>query len=132
MSPLSNNALFLAYDKNPFYSFFQKGMNVSLSTDDPLQFSYTKEPLIEEYSVAAQIYKLSGVDMCELACNSVKQSGWEVAIKKHWLGKNFIVGGIDGNDIEKTNVPDIRVGYREETLKSELDLIDYYTRLRKA
>lgn len=132
MSPLSNNALFLAYDKNPFYSFFQKGMNVSLSTDDPLQFSYTKEPLIEEYSVAAQIYKLSGVDMCELACNSVKQSGWEVAIKKHWLGKNFIVGGIDGNDIEKTNVPDIRVGYREETLKSELDLIDYYTRLKKA
>ncbi|ODV68370.1 AMP deaminase [Hyphopichia burtonii NRRL Y-1933] len=107
MSPLSNNALFLTYDKNPFYNFFKKGMNVSLSTDDPLQFSYTKEPLIEEYSVAAQIYKFSGVDMCELAYNSVKQSGWEASIKKHWLG----------NDIEKTNVPDIRIGYREETLK---------------
>lgn len=30
-------------------------MNVSLSTDDPLQFHFTKEPLIEEYSVAAQV-----------------------------------------------------------------------------
>lgn len=129
MSPLSNNALFLTYDKNPFYNFFKKGLNVSLSTDDPLQFSYTKEPLIEEYSVAAQIYKFTGVDMCELALNSVKQSGWELAIKKHWLGKKFMKQGVEGNDIEKTNVPDIRVGYREETLNSELQLVDFYNSL---
>lgn len=129
MSPLSNNALFLAYDKNPFYNFFKKGLNVSLSTDDPLQFSYTKEPLIEEYSVAAQIYKFSSVDMCELAMNSVRQSGWEMKIKKHWLGANYALGGVTGNDIEKTNVPDIRVGFREDTLKSELQLVDYYNLL---
>lgn len=132
MSPLSNNALFLTYDKNPFYNFFKKGLNVSLSTDDPLQFSYTKEPLIEEYSVAAQIYKLSSVDMCELAMNSVKQSGWEYQVKRHWLGKNFILGGTAGNDIEKTNVPDIRTNYREETLQSELELINYYNNLTKS
>lgn len=129
MSPLSNNALFLTYDKNPFYNFYKKGLNVSLSTDDPLQFSYTKEPLIEEYSVAAQIYKFSSVDMCELAKNSVLQSGFEWAIKKHWLGKKFMRSGVEGNDIEKTNVPDVRVGYREETLNSELDLVQYYTSL---
>lgn len=129
MSPLSNNALFLTYDKNPFFTFFKKGLNVSLSTDDPLQFSYTKEPLIEEYSVAAQIYKFSSVDMCELALNSVKQSGWESQIKKHWLGKSYLKSGVEGNDIEKTNVPAIRVGYRDETLKSELLLVDYYTSL---
>lgn len=129
MSPLSNNALFLTYDKNPFYSFFRKGLNVSLSTDDPLQFSYTKEPLIEEYSVAAQIYKLSAVDMCELARNSVLQSGWETVIKMHWLGKKYFLGGVEGNNIEKTNVPSIRVDYREQTLKSELDLVEYYTNL---
>lgn len=129
MSPLSNNALFLTYDKNPFHNFFKKGLNVSLSTDDPLQFSYTKEPLIEEYSVAAQIYKLSGVDMCELAKNSVHQSGWEWEIKKHWLGKKFMLPGVEGNDIEKTNVPDMRIGYREETLRSELQMVDYYTNL---
>lgn len=55
MSPLSNNALFLDYERNPFPTFFQRGLNVSLSTDDPLQFHFTKEPLIEEYSVAAQV-----------------------------------------------------------------------------
>lgn len=36
MSPLSNNLLFLEYDKNPFPRFFKKGLNVTLSTDDPL------------------------------------------------------------------------------------------------
>lgn len=129
MSPLSNNALFLTYDKNPFYNFFKKGLNVSLSTDDPLQFSYTKEPLIEEYSVAAQIYKLSGVDMCELARNSVRQSGWEWAIKKHWLGKKFMLPGEEGNDVEKTNVPGTRVRYRDETLNEELKMVQLYTSL---
>ncbi|KAI5958963.1 AMD1 [Candida pseudojiufengensis] len=129
MSPLSNNALFLTYDKNPFYNFFKKGMNVSLSTDDPLQFSYTKEPLIEEYSVAAQIYKLSSVDMCELARNSCLQSGYEAENKKHWLGKNYMLGGVDGNDIEKTNIPNIRCEFRDETRKSEEHLIDYYNKI---
>ena len=55
MSPLSNNALFLSFDRNPFPAYFQRGLNVSLSTDDPLQFHFTKEPLIEEYSVATQV-----------------------------------------------------------------------------
>lgn len=42
MSPLSNNALFLSYERNPFPTFFKTGMNISLSTDDPLQFHFTK------------------------------------------------------------------------------------------
>jgi adenosine deaminase len=42
MSPMSNNALFLRYEKNPFDLFFRRGLNVSLSTDDPLQFHVTK------------------------------------------------------------------------------------------
>ena len=31
---------------------------------------------MEEYSIAAQVWKLSGVDMCELARNSVLMSGF--------------------------------------------------------
>ncbi|THC91067.1 hypothetical protein EYZ11_009474 [Aspergillus tanneri] len=100
MSPLSNNALFLTYDKNPCANFFRRGLNVSLSTDDPLQFAFTKEPLIEEYSVAAQIYKFSAVDMCELAKHSVEQR----------------------NNVAKSNVPDIREEFRHETLLGELAL----------
>jgi len=42
MSPLSNNALFLTYERNPLKEFFKTGLNVSLSTDDPLQFHFTK------------------------------------------------------------------------------------------
>ena len=55
MSPLSNNKLFVDYNRNPFYTYFLRGLNVSLSTDDPLMLHYTKEPLVEEYCVAAQV-----------------------------------------------------------------------------
>jgi AMP deaminase len=119
MSPLSNNALFLAYERNPFHQYFKRGLNVSLSTDDPLQFAFTKEPLIEEYAVAAQIYKLSPVDMCELAKNSVKQSGYEFSIKQQWLGPNFNMPGAQGNSMDKTNVPDRREEFRYRTLREE-------------
>lgn len=120
MSPLSNNALFLAYERNPFLKYFHRGLNVSLSTDDPLQFAFTKEPLIEEYAVAAQIYKLTAVDMCELAKHSVDQSGFEHVLKQHWLGQNYHLPGVDGNDVRKCNVPDRREAFRHETLVSEL------------
>ncbi|CAJ0756988.1 17039_t:CDS:10 [Entrophospora sp. SA101] len=130
MSPLSNNALFLTYERNPFMSFFQKGLNVSLSTDDPLQFHYTKEPLIEEYSVAAQIWKLSACDMCELARNSVLQSGFEMMLKKHWLGSKWFLPGPDGNDIHRTNTPNVRISFRHETLMEEINMLAKYSRLK--
>ncbi|CRK45726.1 hypothetical protein BN1723_001069, partial [Verticillium longisporum] len=126
MSPLSNNALFLAYERNPFYQYFRRGLNVSLSTDDPLQFAFTKEPLMEEYAVAAQIYKLSSVDMCELAKNSVKQSGYEKSVKEQWLGPNFHLPGKAGNSMEKTNVPDRREDFRHQTLQQERDVLQQY------
>jgi AMP deaminase len=55
VSPLSNNRLFLDYSKSPFPRFFAQGLNVSLSTDDPLMLHYTKDALLEEYSAAAQV-----------------------------------------------------------------------------
>lgn len=42
MSPLSNNNLFLDYHRNPLPNYFSRGLLVSLSTDDPLQFHFTK------------------------------------------------------------------------------------------
>lgn len=126
MSPLSNNALFLAYERNPFHQYFKRGLNVSLSTDDPLQFAFTKEPLIEEYAVAAQIYKLSSVDMCELAKNSVKQSGYESSIKQQWLGPDWNIPGAAGNAMVKTNVPDRREEFRYRTLLEERQMVERY------
>ena len=124
MSPLSNNALFLSYERNPFPNFFKNGLNVSLSTDDPLQFHFTKEPLLEEYSVAAQIYKLSPADMCELARNSCLQSGFEMEVKKNWLGPDWHKGV---NLIHKTNVPSLRVEYRQSTLQAERDMVSRFS-----
>ncbi|KIP10182.1 hypothetical protein PHLGIDRAFT_101508 [Phlebiopsis gigantea 11061_1 CR5-6] len=123
MSPLSNNALFLAYERNPLPDFFKVGLNVSLSTDDPLQFHFTKEPLLEEYSVAAHIYKFPQSSLAELARNSVIQSGFEMEIKRHWLGHKWYLPGAAGNDINKTNVPNIRLEYRRHTLLEELTMI---------
>ncbi|KAJ7078611.1 hypothetical protein B0H15DRAFT_860299 [Mycena belliarum] len=127
MSPLSNNALFLAYERNPLPDFFKTGLNVSLSTDDPLQFHFTKEPLLEEYSVAAHIYKFPQSSLAELARNSVIQSGFEMEVKRHWLGSQWYLPGAAGNDINKTNVPNLRLAYRHQTLMEELNMISAKT-----
>lgn len=41
-------------------------------------------------------------------------------MKQYWLGPNYTREGVAGNDITRTNVPDIRVAYRHETLIDEL------------
>ena len=105
-----------------------------------------QEPLMEEYSIAAQVWKLSPCDMCELARNSVLMSGFEhnvrktiyslflssiylfcfsFQVKQYWLGHRYQEEGPGGNDITRTNVPNIRVAYRHETLVEELKHILY-------
>ncbi|CAH1414273.1 unnamed protein product [Lactuca virosa] len=123
MSPLSNNSLFLDYHRNPFPMFFQRGLNVSLSTDDPLQIHLTKEPLVEEYGVAAKVWKLSSCDLCEIARNSVYQSGFSHAAKAHWLGGKYFKRGPEGNDIQKTNVPKMRISFRHQTWTEEMQYV---------
>ncbi|ONM61046.1 AMP deaminase [Zea mays] len=125
MSPLSNNSLFIDYHRNPFPTFFLRGLNVSLSTDDPLQIHLTKEPLVEEYSVAASLWKLSSCDLCEIARNSVYQSGFSHRLKSHWIGRNYYRRGPEGNDIHQTNVPHIRVEFRHTIWKEEMELIHF-------
>jgi hypothetical protein len=60
-----------------------------------------QEPLLEEYSVAAHILKLPQSSLCELARNSVIQSGFEMEVKRHWLGQKWYLPGAAGNDINK-------------------------------
>lgn len=119
LAPLSNNSLFLDYNRNPLPQFFARGMNVSISTDDPLMFHLCRDPLLEEYSISSQVWRLSNTDLCEIARNSVLMSGYDTTYKTHWLGENYYLPGVLGNDITKTNVPDIRIQYRHETLIDE-------------
>ncbi|CDJ66749.1 adenosine monophosphate deaminase, putative [Eimeria necatrix] len=111
VSPLSNNALFVDIAKNPLYSFFKIGLNVSLSTDDPLMFHFTDEPLLEEYSIAALV---SYQCVCAV-------SGFENEFKRHWLGDSYWLPGSEGNDMRRTNVSNIRLQYRIDTWREELE-----------
>jgi len=123
MSPLSNNALFLNISRNPFPTFFARGLNVTLSTDDPLQFHFSKEAIIEEYSVARSVWKLSSADLSEVARNSVLQSGFEHDLKVAWLGHNYWKFDVTRNDINRTNIPDCREAFRMDNLREELAFI---------
>lgn len=105
--------------------FFETGMNVVLTTDDPLQFHMSKEPLIEEYSIARQVWKLSAADLCEIAANSIRTSGYSDSTKCRWLGMNWDMPGPIGNDMHLTNVPDIRCAYRYETLNNEMHVLTH-------
>ena len=120
MSPASNNSLFLSYEKNPFQRYFKIGMNVSLSTDDPLMFHQTKEPLMEEYSIAKQLWRFTSADLCEMARNSVVQSGFPESKKRDWLGVNHIY---TQHNIDRDNVPGIRLAFRRQCLAEEWRVI---------
>jgi AMP deaminase len=70
--------------------------------------------------------------MCELARNSIMQSGWELQIKKQWLGPPLHpVPLIEGDDLEtvaNTNVPAGRLAFRREVLNEEKRLMMLSTR----
>ncbi|GMH47126.1 hypothetical protein TrRE_jg5961, partial [Triparma retinervis] len=118
VAPLSNNFLFTKMKDNPFSKFFRRGMNVALSTDDPLLFHMSDDPLLEEYSVARASFDLSMTDMCEIARNSVYQSGFSHKEKKEWLGSKYL-RGVKHCDVLKTHVPLIRAKFRAEHLAQE-------------
>ena len=44
-------------------------------------------------------------------------------VKQHWLGPNYTRDGVSGNDMTRTNVPDIRISYRYETMIEEMSNI---------
>eukprot|EP00760_Papus_ankaliazontas_P027928 PhM_4_TR3463/c1_g1_i14/m.25497/K01490/AMPD; AMP deaminase len=122
VSPLSNNSLFLDFLQNPFPDFFARGLNVSLSTDDPLQFHQTQEPLVEEYSIASKIWKFSANDMCELARNSVIQSGFDHRWKCSKIGDRYFLHSSAGNT-SSTHLSDIRMAFRFEVYHTEINYL---------
>ena len=122
-SPLSNNTLYLSYFENPFPQFFRRGLNVSLSTDEPLLFHHGDEPLIEEYGTAEKIYCLTATDVSEIAYNSVVNSSFSNEMKGEWLGPNYNLG-YEGNDILRSNLCDFRLQFRHECLLHEQTVLN--------
>lgn len=133
-----------SYKNNPFMRLTKIGFKVSISSNSVLyNSSYTLEPIIEEYSVAASIYLLNAADLCEFARNSVISSGYDGFYKAHWAGvtnkelphspASETLGLVDVwyDKVEDTrikhNVPHIRREYRNETLNQEWSFVkDYF------
>mmetsp|Transcript_20056 Transcript_20056/g.43015 ORF Transcript_20056/g.43015 Transcript_20056/m.43015 type:complete len:758 (+) Transcript_20056:43-2316(+) len=122
ISPLSNNFLFRKMHQNPFPKLFKRGLNVTLSTDDPLLFHMSDDALLEEYSVARASFDLSMTDISEIARNSVYQSGFENHLKEQWLGEHY-KKGVTHCDENKTHVPLIRAKFRAEHLALEHSIV---------
>lgn len=124
MSPLSNTARASGYLENPFPVFFHRGLNVSLATNKPLYFHFTREPLIEEYSIAAKLWRFEFNDLSEIARNSVLQCGFPHAWKERALGKLYQLRSTLGNDVRRSRLSDIRVALRYEIYHNELKYLD--------
>ena len=56
---------------------------------------------------------------CGLLC-SVRMSGFDDHLKRKWLSEAWHLPGPKGNDIDKSNVPNVRLAFRYETLLLEL------------
>eukprot|EP00913_Durusdinium_trenchii_P025663 g24087.t1 len=96
VSPLSNNSLFLKMSKNPFPDFFQRGLNVTLSTDDPLMFHATKDGW--------------GV----LRFRGGQPSGRVQGLSRDWA-----------MDPRLSNIPQRRLNYRRRCLARELRFLQF-------
>ena len=52
-------------------------------------------------------------------------SGFAHETKRQWLGQAYAKEGCAANEIARTNVPDIRIAYRYETLLEELHRLSH-------
>lgn len=110
VSPVSNAVLFVEYNQNPFPRFFRRGLNVALTTDDPMMFHMTSCPLLEEYSMARTVFRLSTVDLAEISRNSCR-AAFSAQERMHLHGKD---------EPDRTNIPLCRLQHRADMLGHEL------------
>ena len=72
------------------------------------------------FIVISNVSEFVGIFFCYSLSNAFCCS----KVKQHWLGEHYQEEGHAGNDIAKTNVPDIRVSFRHETLLEELRILE--------
>lgn len=76
-----------------------------------------RDPLLEEYAIASQIFKLSSCDLSEVCCNSVLASSFPDPIKADAAGDQFRVGT---RDPARCSVPLERSAFRRAALEHEV------------
>ena len=50
-------------------------------------------------------------------------SGFPHEVKQHWVAPRYWLPGPEGNDIQKTNVPNLRMRFRWDCLSEERELV---------
>lgn len=123
MAPLAENALYCKIRDSPFYEYFKQGLVVSLSTDNPRAIHLTPEPLLEEYAICVQTWRLRSADQAELARNSVILSGFPDSTKEQWLGSRFFDTSPKGNVPAKSGISNVRAQYRSDCLSDERSFV---------
>ena len=124
LCPLSNDSLFITLKNSPIGKLANRGLNVCLGTDDPLQFHNTNAPLLEEYTVAGHFFDFTATDKSEIARNSVLMSGFDHHWKREWLGEHYMeMNDVLANTQDKSNISNIRTHYRHTNLMRELNYI---------
>ncbi|KAL6940189.1 hypothetical protein ACO0QE_004084 [Hanseniaspora vineae] len=114
------------YRGNPFMDMHKMGMRVVLSSHSIVfNNSYTRDPLLEEYSVAASIYLINSCDMCELALNSTTDHG-DYEYENESLDHPFEDNAEEEkhnykDDVYKHNVAPVRRQYRITTWQTEMN-----------
>jgi len=53
---------------------------------------------------------------------------FSLQMKQFWLGDDYLKEGVAGNDMPRTNIPDIRVAFRYETFLEELSTLFHTAR----
>ena len=56
-------------------------------------------------------------------CTHVITCGVFLQIKMHWVCASYWKSGPDGNDVHKTNVPNLRMRFRYDCHSEELNLV---------
>ena len=114
------------YRGNPFMDMHKMGIRVVLSSHSIVfNNSYTRDPLLEEYSVAASIYLINSCDMCELALNSTTDHG-DYNYKDETYDHPFEDNEEEEaygyeDDVYKHNVAPVRRQYRITTWQTEMN-----------
>ena len=123
MAVLAENALYCKIGDSPFHDYFKQGLIVALSTDNPRAIHLTAEPLLEEYAICVQTFRLRATDQAELARNSILISGFSDAKKAEWLGTRFFDVTPKGNIPAKSGISNVRAQYRADCLADERNFV---------
>lgn len=88
----------------------------------PLATAFTNLAIVQENTQQMRNIKRTNFQTAPPACCRANLLD-RLQEKKHFIGSNYLQDGPEGNDIRRTNVAQIRMAYRHETLCNELSFL---------